>query len=250
MRKVVVTSAALEAASVLREEILRDVKDEEWLLGSEDEVMQALEVSRPTLRQALRLLEQEQLIVVRRGVGGGLFAQTPTEEGVTHTASVYLRAAGTWYGDLINTLSVVSVHAARMAARNPDTEARQRLTNYYPEQLGDREPTQMPGEEFVRLAGRFFIELTELANSPTTKLFTSVLIELARPAAGRSLYTPDRIRETIERHTLVARAVAAGKPELAARRMQAHTESVSTWTDESMKLESMYPGQRTLGMRR
>src|SRR3546814_4941537 len=100
MQRVVVPSAALEAASILREEILRDIKDDEWLLGSEDEVMRSLEVSRPTLRQALRLLEQEQLVSVRRGVGGGLFARRPTEEGVTHTASVYLRAAGTSYGDL------------------------------------------------------------------------------------------------------------------------------------------------------
>src|SRR3546814_14470549 len=88
MQRVVVPSAALEAASILREEILRDIKDDEWLLGSEDEVMRSLEVSRPTLRQALRLLEQEQLVSVRRGVGGGLFARRPTEEGVTHTASV------------------------------------------------------------------------------------------------------------------------------------------------------------------
>src|SRR3546814_15394651 len=64
-----------------------DVKNDEWLLGSEDEVMQSLEVSWPTLRQALRLLEQEQLISVRRCRRRPL---RPTEEGVIHTASVYL----------------------------------------------------------------------------------------------------------------------------------------------------------------
>src|SRR3546814_8305423 len=140
---------------------LLDIKDDEWLLGSEDEVMRSLEVSRPTLRQALRLLEQEQLVSVRRGVGGGLFARRPTEEGVTHTASVYLRAAGTSYGDLIASLSVLSTHAARNAAENPDLEARQRLSDYYPQVLRDINATELPGEEFVVIAGRFYVLLGE-----------------------------------------------------------------------------------------
>jgi GntR family transcriptional repressor for pyruvate dehydrogenase complex len=241
MRKVVVTSAAMEAANVLREEILSDVKDDEWLIGSEDQVMQALEVSRPTLRQALRLLEQEQLVAVRRGVGGGLFAHRPTEEGVTHTASVYLRAAGTSYGDLISTLALISTSCARMAAENPDAEARARLTTYYRDHLGDGDPTTMAGEQFVTIAGRFYVELAELAGSPTLKLFASVLIELARPAAGRLLYTPERIRETIERHGATAEAIKAGKPDLAAKRIKAHTEEVLGWTTTSMAIESMYP---------
>jgi GntR family transcriptional repressor for pyruvate dehydrogenase complex len=250
LQKVVVTSAALEAANVLREEILRDVKDDEWLLGSEDAVMQALEVSRPTLRQALRLLEQEQLIAVRRGVGGGLFARPPTEEGVTHTASVLLRAAGTSYGDLIQTLGVVSVHSARMAAQNPDAKKRASLLTYYQDQIGDIDPTTMPGPEFVPIAGHFFIELAEIATSPTVRLFTSVLIDLARPSAGRALYTPERIRETIDRHSKIAAAVADGKPDLAAKRMQAHEDIVLHWTDSSLKLESMYPGRHMVSRRR
>jgi DNA-binding FadR family transcriptional regulator len=240
----------MEAANVLREEILKDIRDDEWLLGSEDEVMQALQVSRPTLRQALRLLEHEQLIAVRRGVGGGLFARPPTEDGVTHTASVYLRAAGTSYGDLVKTLAVISVHCARLAAANPDAEARKALTRYYDEQLEGVDPTTLPGTEFVTIAGRFFIELGSLAESPTTKLFTSVLIELARPSAGRSLYNPERIQETVERHNVVAAAVAAGKPDLAGKRMQLHMDKVLLWTDNSMKLESMYPGHQMLQRRR
>src|SRR3546814_12527626 len=95
MRKVVVTSAALEAANVLREEMLRDVKNDEWLLGSEDEVMQSLEVSWPTLRQALRLLEPAQLISVRRCRRRPL---RPTGEGVIPPASVYMPAGGNFVG--------------------------------------------------------------------------------------------------------------------------------------------------------
>lgn len=239
MHKVVPTSAAQEAASILREMILRENRKEEWLLGSEDHVMQALEISKPTLRQALRVLEQEQLIAVRRGVGGGLFARPPSEEGVTHMSSVYLRSDGTTYGDLIQTLSVLSVHSAAEAARNPSRAARVRLTTYYVDQIGDENPEELTGEQFVVMAGRFFVELATLAQSPTIKLFTSVLIDLARPAAGRSLYNTERILATIDRHTRVAEAVAAGKADLAAKRLKVHFDEVLNWTEKSIKLESM-----------
>jgi len=64
MKTVVVRSAPHETATVLREEILAyEGEEEEWLLGSEDEVLGQLGVSRPTLRQASRILEQEQLLL-------------------------------------------------------------------------------------------------------------------------------------------------------------------------------------------
>jgi len=50
-------SAAHRAAHALREDIL--AREDGELLGSEDELMERLGVSRPTLRQAARLLEHE-----------------------------------------------------------------------------------------------------------------------------------------------------------------------------------------------
>src|SRR5215475_11381751 len=101
MRRVTIRSAPRETADILREEILsRASESEEWLLGSEDDMIRTLGVSRPTLRQAARMLEQEELLVVRRGIGGGLFGRRPTAEAVSHIASVYLRAQGAAYDDL------------------------------------------------------------------------------------------------------------------------------------------------------
>lgn len=241
MKKVVVQSAVHGTANALREEILAGSAVDGRFLGSEDEVLGALGVSLPTLRQALRMLEQEQLVTVRRGVGGGLFSRQPSEHGATQTASVFLRGQGTTYGDLNDTVSVLSTHCARIAAQNPDRAERERLLRFYEEHLPDGLDESMTGDRFVELAAGFDILLAELTDSPTLTLFVAMLMDLARPAAGSELFSFDRMTECVRGHTAVAEAVAAGRPELAARRMAAYLRRIRGWAEESTTLEALYP---------
>jgi DNA-binding FadR family transcriptional regulator len=240
-------SAAHRAADILREDILSGGPDDRFL-GSEEEILDLLGVSQPTLRQALRMLEQEQLITVRRGVGGGLFSRRPSEQGVTQTASVFLRAQGTTYGDLNDTVSVLVTECARLAAQNPDPAERERTVRFYPTHLPNGLDESVTGPEFVLLAGGFDVLLAELTGSPTLTLFVSMLMDLAKPAAAATLFTFDRMRECVSGHTAVARAVVAGRPELAARRMQAYQRRIRSWADEATPLEALYPhGPRGTG---
>ena len=61
--------------------ILRDVVAAGWpvgtLLGSEADLMARYGVSRPVLREAVRLLEHHRIARMRRGPGGGLFVVEP-----------------------------------------------------------------------------------------------------------------------------------------------------------------------------
>lgn len=60
------------------------------LLGSEDELLRLLNVSRPTVRQAARLVEAEGLLKVRRGIHGGYFAARPSVNVIESALSAYL----------------------------------------------------------------------------------------------------------------------------------------------------------------
>src|SRR2546422_3655014 len=93
MRRVAVTTAVDATVHVLRDEIL-DRPDGDWL-GSEDHLLERLGISRPTLRQAARVLEAEELLVVKRGLNGGLFARRPSTDAVARIASIYLRTEPT-----------------------------------------------------------------------------------------------------------------------------------------------------------
>lgn len=61
--------------------VLRDVVAAGWpvgeLLGSEPDLMARYGVSRPALREAVRLLEHHRIARMRRGPGGGLFVVEP-----------------------------------------------------------------------------------------------------------------------------------------------------------------------------
>src|SRR5262249_1316580 len=151
MRRVTIRSAPRETADILREEILSHGSDgDEWLLGSEDDMIRMLGVSRPTLRQAARMLEQEQLLVVRRGIGGGLFGRRPTAEAVSHTASVYLRSQGATYKDMISAQTILGVECARLAAQNPNAEAREALRDFYKERVRDR--AHISTQDFIHVS--------------------------------------------------------------------------------------------------
>jgi GntR family transcriptional regulator, transcriptional repressor for pyruvate dehydrogenase complex len=246
MRRVTIRSAPRETANILREEILSHSNGgDEWLLGSEDDMIRMLGVSRPTLRQAARMLEQEQLLVVRRGIGGGLFGRRPTAEAVSHTASVYLRSQGATYRDLISTQLLLGTECARLAAENPNLEARLALRDFYKERVRDRE--HLSAADFVLHTVNFQRRVAELADSPALRLFVDVLMDLSQGSEMiQRIYTdPERQLQTLSRHEGVADAIAAGHSRLAAQRMRKHLEITLNQVDETTRSERLSPLQST-----
>ena len=63
-------------------------------LGAEADLLQQLEISRPTLRQAAKIVESDRLISVRRGVKGGFYAERPNAQDAIKALARYLRMNG------------------------------------------------------------------------------------------------------------------------------------------------------------
>jgi DNA-binding FadR family transcriptional regulator len=227
MRRVSIRSAPHEAADILREEILSHAGDgEEWLLGSEEDMIRTLGISRPTLRQAARLLEQEQLLVVRRGLGGGLFGRRPTSEAVSQMAAVYLRARGAAREDLAATQILLGVECARLAAANGDSGRRAALRDHCTERA--RGSTADP----VEAAADFQRRVAELAGSPVLQLLVDVLLDLSRGSEPLHDHgAAERQARTLRRQVSIAQAVAAGNATLAGDRMREHLIAIHDRVD-------------------
>lgn len=88
-------------------------------LGSEVDVAQRIGVSLPTFRQAARIIEQEQLLTIKRGKHGGIYVRRPSLDIVVETASLFLYFEGSTVRDLIVTSNLLSSEAARYAAAAP-----------------------------------------------------------------------------------------------------------------------------------
>lgn len=106
-----------EAAGRLRERVL-GVADGAFL-GSEDLLERELGVSKPTIRQAARVLEREGLLVVRRGNAGGYYGARPDAAFIEATMASYLEVIHTRPQDLTRVATALWVETVRQAAALP-----------------------------------------------------------------------------------------------------------------------------------
>lgn len=84
------------------------------------QLMRRFGVSRPTLREALRILENEQLVSVRRGSRAGVRVLEPSIDAAARISGQTLQATGATLGDLYDAQLAFEPFAARLLAQRRD----------------------------------------------------------------------------------------------------------------------------------
>lgn len=84
----------------LRRELLRSRPAPGDALPSEMELRERFGVSRPTIREAVRILETQHLVRVARGASGGARFTLPEARMVSESTGIYLQAHGTTQAEL------------------------------------------------------------------------------------------------------------------------------------------------------
>ena len=106
-----------QVADKLRRDIVDGRLDEGDSLGTEAELVERFEVSRPTLREALRILEAEGLITVVRGVLGGVTVHRPDQRhGQARAAALVLQSRNVDLADVFDASAIIEPAAARSVA--------------------------------------------------------------------------------------------------------------------------------------
>ena len=100
----------------LRKQIVHGDLKEGESLPSETALTAQFGISRPTLREAFRVLEAEQLITVRRGAKGGANVHAPSANMVARYAGLYLEHARTTLADVFDARVAIEAPAAALAA--------------------------------------------------------------------------------------------------------------------------------------
>jgi DNA-binding FadR family transcriptional regulator len=84
----------VKLATTVADRIVADIAALGWpdgeVLGSEPELLERYGVSRAVFREAVRLLEHQQVARMRRGPGGGLVVAAPTPDSIIDPVVVYL----------------------------------------------------------------------------------------------------------------------------------------------------------------
>jgi GntR family transcriptional repressor for pyruvate dehydrogenase complex len=114
---------AVRIAAVLRREIVEGRLRPGDQLKPERELCEQFAVSRPTLREAIRMLEAQSLIEIRRGFQGGPVVRAINVSTVSRQIGFALQIEGANLADLWRARSVVEPAAAAEVARSVNREA-------------------------------------------------------------------------------------------------------------------------------
>lgn len=217
----------LKAAEEVARDIVHDIIEQNMAPGdplpNEAEMIEQYRVSRESLREGLRLLETQGLIVIRRGPRGGPLVGGVDPANLGRVATLYYQMARATYQELLDAWVLGEVLVAERAARNPDSAARQKLMEPY---VNDR-PSDPEGlDEFVTMHTGFHAMLAQLMENRVLELTLQSYGLVVSHHAAR-VDDPRRISDVLaEDHRTIAQAVIAGQPKKAREEMQRHIEAV------------------------
>jgi DNA-binding FadR family transcriptional regulator len=107
-----------QIADELRSLIVSGELSEGDSLGHEPDLVERFGVSRPSLREALRILEAEGLVTVVRGVRGGVVVHAPDQRMTARTAALVLQARNVPLADVFEAPRRRSPECAGAGARS------------------------------------------------------------------------------------------------------------------------------------
>jgi DNA-binding FadR family transcriptional regulator len=220
--------ASEEVARAIRQQVQAERLRPGDRVGTEGELAARFGVSRPTLREALRLLSAAQLIRVGRGRAGGIFVARTPNEGMSHNLSesiaLMLAADGVSLAELLDARLALEVPIAGRAARNADEHVVARLEQTLRDQAGHGPGTPPFNEadtEFHRI-------LAQAAGNDLLLALTGWILEVVQPslvARIASSVDGDAIRE---QHATILRAVRRNQHGAAERAMRDHLEYMTS----------------------
>ena len=203
------------------------------LIGRENELLASLGVSQATLRKAAALVSQEQLIRVRRGIGGGYFARRPDATAVAHIAAIYLQSRRTGLEEILLALEPLTSEMGALAAQNRDPQILQEWRDFQ-----DRDSKVFAGgayRDFLKTEREFSQILGLASGNHVLNLFASILFEFCGflgPDEDIFRDRPDRVQEYWGRRRLWVAAIIDGDADLTSFAARRCTRSITTWMVE------------------
>jgi GntR family transcriptional regulator, transcriptional repressor for pyruvate dehydrogenase complex len=191
-------------------------------LGREEDLARQFGVSRPTLREALRLLSSSHLIRASKGPGGGIFVAATAEEGIGRSVSdsvaSMLSAQSITMDELLETRMLFEVPLVGLAAQRATEDDVERLHAILAE--ADERPDD--GDVVASVDARLHRLLAEIAGNRLAAAFTAWVVEVLQPPL-RELVAPAVVESVlVEQHRDIVRAIGRGDPAAAERAMREH----------------------------
>jgi GntR family transcriptional regulator, transcriptional repressor for pyruvate dehydrogenase complex len=220
-------------ASTLRNEILSGRLREGDMLPRQEDLLVDFKVSPPAVREALRILETEGLISVRRGNVGGAVVHVPSVRGVAYMVSLVLQVQHTPIHDVGAALADLEPLCAAMCASQND-----RADTIVPSLrvLIDQQQDAVNDAVLYNRLARQFHETIVAECKNETMIVVIGALESVWTSHERRVYevgagpTPGGYRAALRAHEKLADAIEAGDSNLATQLARRHLEATQSFT--------------------
>ncbi|WP_235892658.1 FadR/GntR family transcriptional regulator [Mycolicibacterium hodleri] len=166
--------AAVVIAQTLRGLVVNGQLKEGDFLPNEAHLMEQYGVGRSTLREAVRLLEAERLLEVRRGARTGAKIRIPGPESLARPAGLLLQISGATFADVMAARCGIEPMAVYLLARTSTPRDVYELEHILTADIpAAREVGRLPDA-----VAMFHLRLVELSGNATLTLMAKMLVEI------------------------------------------------------------------------
>jgi GntR family transcriptional repressor for pyruvate dehydrogenase complex len=206
-------------------EIVHDISQRRLAAGvrlpSEASMLATYQVSRASLREALRILEVNGLITVKPGVGGGPVVTAVSSREFGRMATLFFRMSGTTLRELVQARLVLEPVMAGLAARRRGADTVKRLRALIDE---TRAVSTQDDATYIAISTRFHEEVAGLSGNRILDHFAGALKHIYTDrVSGLVFPSPERVA-VLSAHEAIAEAIIAGDAPRAERLMRRHME--------------------------
>jgi DNA-binding FadR family transcriptional regulator len=192
-------------------------------VGREEDLAQRLGVSRPTVREALRLLGSSHLIRVSKGPGGGIFVAATPEQSVGRMLSAAIVDMESHervdLEEMLQAQALFELPLVRLAAERATPSDLRRLRSLLEEEDGLSMPE---AGTVIALDSRFHRLVGEIAGNGLATILLEWVPGVLHPAIERRLPPGIALGPMAENHRAIVAAMAEADPDLAEEAMRGH----------------------------
>lgn len=232
--------SARRTAEIIADELRRQIIDGELadgdVLPRQDVLVEQFNVSLVSLREALRILETEGLVSVRRGNRGGAVVHAPAKASAAYMLGLLLQSDYVPLADLGTALQELEPMCAALAARRADRADElipklRELNQAMAECIDD-------GARFTEIGNQFHDEIVRGCGNHTMiavvgsleTLWTSHLQQWADKTAARGEYpSMGKRKVALSTHNKITDAIEEGEGERARRLAARHLADTQTY---------------------